>query len=64
MPEMRDTLLLRMRQSGWFDVLVFFLAVGIVLVGLSVAGMIQYSVQMSNMAEGLTDFEIRQNLEC
>lgn len=62
MPEMRDTLLLRMRQSGWFDVLVFFLAVGIVLVGLSVAGMIQYSVQMSNMAEGLTDFEIRQNL--
>lgn len=62
MPEMRDTLLLRMRQSGWFDVLVFFLAVGIVLVGLSVAGMIQYSVQISNMAEGLTDFEIRQNL--
>ena len=62
MPEMRDTLLLRMRQSGWFDVLVFFLAVGIVLVGLSVAGMIQYSVQMSNMAEGLTDYEIRQNL--
>ena len=59
---MQDTVLLRMRQSGWFDLLLFFLAVAIVLVGLGLAGMIQYRVQMNNMAEGLTDFEIRENL--
>jgi ABC-type glycerol-3-phosphate transport system permease component len=59
---MQDTLLLRMRQSGWFDLLLFFLATGIVLVGLGVFGIIQYNVQMSNMAEGLTDFEIKESL--
>ena len=62
MPQMQDTLLLRMRQSGWFDVLLFVLAAAIVFMGLALAGKIQYSVQMSNMAEGLTQFEIRQNL--
>lgn len=62
MPEMKDTLLLRMRQSGWFDVLLLFLSIGIVLGALGIAGMIQYNVQMNNMAEGLTAFEVRQNL--
>lgn len=62
MPEMKDTLLLRMRQSGWFDLLILFLSIGIVLGGLGIAGIIQYNVQMNNMAEGLTDFEVRQNL--
>lgn len=62
MPEMKDTLLLRMRQSGWFDLLILFLSIGIVLGGLGIFGMIQYNVQMSNMAEGLTDFEVRQSL--
>lgn len=62
MPQMQDTLLLRMRQSGWFDVLLFVLAAAIVFMGLALAGKVQYSVQMSNMAEGLTEFEIRQNL--
>ncbi|HKM43037.1 MAG TPA: carbohydrate ABC transporter permease, partial [Limnochordia bacterium] len=62
MQKMQDTLLLRMRQSGWFDVLLFLLAVAIVFMGLAAAGRIQYSVQMNNMAEGLTQFEIRQNL--
>jgi ABC-type glycerol-3-phosphate transport system permease component len=59
---MQDTLLLRMRQAGWFDLLVFFLVLAIILVGLGVAGLIQYNVQMSQMAEDLTEFEIRQNL--
>lgn len=59
---MRDTLLLRMRQSGWFDALVFLLAIAIVLGGLGLAGIIQYNVQMKNMPEGLTAFEVRQNL--
>jgi ABC-type glycerol-3-phosphate transport system permease component len=59
---MQDTLLLRMRQSGWFDLLLFFLAIAIVLVALGVVGMVQYNVQMNNMAEGLTDFEIRGSL--
>lgn len=59
---MQDTLLLRMRQSGWFDVLLFFLAISIFLVALGVVGVIQYNVQMNNMEEGLTAFEIRENL--
>lgn len=59
---MQDTLLLRMRQSGWFDILLLFLAASLVLLALGVAGNIQYNVQMNNMAEGLTDFEIRENL--
>lgn len=59
---MQDTLLLRMRQSGWFDILVLFLAISLGLVALGVAGTILYNVQMSNMEEGLTDYEIRQNL--
>lgn len=59
---MQDTLLLRMRQSGWFDLLLLFLAIAVVLVGLGIAGIIQYNVQMNNMAEGLTAFEIRENL--
>jgi ABC-type glycerol-3-phosphate transport system permease component len=59
---MQDTLLLRMRQSGWFDLLLFFLSVAIVLVALGLFGMVQYNVQMKNMAEGITDFEIRENL--
>lgn len=51
-----------MRQSGWFDILVFLLAFSLVLLALGLAGVIQYNVQMSNMAEGLTDFEIRESL--
>ncbi len=62
MQAMQDTLLLRMRQSGWFDLLLLFLAIAIVLVGLGIAGIVQYNVQMNNMAEGLTNFEIRENL--
>ena len=54
MPEMQDTLLLRMRKSGWFDLLLLFLSISIVLGGLGIAGMIQYNVQMNNMAELIT----------
>ena len=43
---MQDTLLLRMRQAGWFDLLVFFLVLAISWSGW-VAGLIQYNVQMS-----------------
>lgn len=59
---MQDTLLLRMRQAGLFDVLTLILVIALALLLLGLAGVIQYSVQMSNMPEGLTDFEIRESL--
>lgn len=59
---MKDTLLLRMRQAGWFDLLLMLLALGLMFLGLGATGIIQYNYQMSRMPEGLSDFEIRENL--
>ncbi|MGB4275974.1 MAG: hypothetical protein WBK84_04655, partial [Limnochordia bacterium] len=59
---MRDTLFLRMRQSGWFDILVLLAAIGIMITGLGIAGVVQYRVRMARMPEGLTPFEIREAL--
>ncbi len=59
---MGDSLLLRMRQTGMFGVLLFLLVFSLVLVALGIGGSIQYNVQMKNMAEGLTQYEIREAL--
>jgi|SRR5690554_446223 len=59
---MQGTLLLKMRQSGWFEFLVLFLALALILIVLGIMGYIQYNVQMANMAEGLTEYEIKEAL--
>lgn len=59
---MKDSLLHKMRQAGWYDILVFFLALSLILIALGIVGYIQYSVQMNNMAEGLTEYEINRML--
>lgn len=59
---MKESLFLKMRQSGWFDVLVFTLAISLVLVALGVAGCIQYSVTMNNLPAGLSAYEMKQAL--
>lgn len=59
---MKESLLLKMRQSGWFDLLLLFLALSLILVALSIAGYLQYNAQMANMAEGLTKYEIKEAL--
>lgn len=59
---MKESLFLKMRQSGWFDLLVFSLALSLILIVLGIVGYIQYNVQMNNMAEGLTEYEIKQAL--
>ena len=59
---MKGSLLLKMRQAGWFDLLVFFLAFSLILVALGITGYIQYNIQMNNMDEGLTKYEIKEAL--
>lgn len=59
---MTDSLLLKMRQAGWFDILVYALIGSAALLLLGAAGHIQYNVQMNNMPEGLTPYEINQSL--
>lgn len=59
---MTDSLFLRMRQAGWFEILIFALIGSIVMILIGAAGHIQYNVQMNNMAEGLTPYEINQAL--
>lgn len=59
---MQNTLLLRMRQTGMFDLLTLLLAIALAFTALGVIGVIQYNVQMNNMPEGLTDYEIRESL--
>lgn len=59
---MNDSLFFKMRLSGWFDLLVMALIISLILLALSVAGFLQYNVQMNNMAEGLTAYEIKEAL--
>lgn len=51
-----------MRQSGWFDLLLYALPAAGALLLVGVAGQLQYSAQMNNMPEGLTPYEIVQRL--
>jgi ABC-type glycerol-3-phosphate transport system permease component len=59
---MNESLLLKMRKSGWFDLLVLSLAFSLILVALSILGYIQYNVQINNFSKGLTEYEIKKTL--
>ena len=56
---MKPNHLLRMRRSGWFDVLVFFMAIGLILGALGLAGLLQHNSIQVSMA-GATAYEINQ----
>lgn len=51
-----------MRQSGWFDLLLYCLPGAGALLLIGVIGQIQYNAQMNNMPEGLTPYEVVQRL--
>ena len=56
---MKPNHLLRMRRSGWFDVLVFFMAIGLILGAMGLAGLLQYNSIQTSMA-GATAYEVNQ----
>src|SRR5690606_41465740 len=47
---------------GMCDLLTLLLAIALAFTALGVISVIQYNVQMNNMPEGLTDYEIRESL--
>lgn len=59
---MKESLFFKMRLSGWFALLVLALMISLILLALSAVGYLQYNVQMNNMAEGLTAYEIKEAL--
>lgn len=59
---MKDTLLLKMRQTGWFDVWLFALAAAIVMLAIGAAGVVQFNTQMAKMPEHFNDYQINQAL--
>jgi len=59
---LKETLLLKMRRAGWFDILVYALVGSAALLLVAAAGHIQYNVQMDNMPSGLTQYEINRKL--
>jgi ABC-type glycerol-3-phosphate transport system permease component len=59
---MKESLLLKMRRSGWFDLFMLFLALSLILVALGIVGCIQYNVQINNATKGLTAYEIKKAL--
>ncbi len=48
----------RMRESGWFDVLVLFLVIGIAFGGLSVAGLLRYNAITAALPKNASAYEI------
>lgn len=59
---MKDSLLLRMRQTGWFDVWLFALAAAIVMLAIGTAGVIQYNVQMDKMPAHFNEYQVNEAL--
>lgn len=59
---MEDTLLLRMRQSGWFDICLLALAISILLLALGLVGVIQYNYQMGRMPADFNAYQIDEAL--
>lgn len=52
---------LRMRQSGWFDIFVFFLILGVVFLGLGIAGTVQYNGIVAELSgPDVTAYELRE----
>jgi len=52
----------RMRQSGWFDILMSLLLFAIILLALGLIGEAQYAGAMRAVKEGMSDYEIRQSI--
>ncbi len=52
----------RMRQSGWFDILMGLLLFAVVLLALGLIGEAQYTAAMGAVREGMSDYEIRQSI--
>lgn len=59
---MKDTLLLRMRQSGWFEICLLALSIALVMLILGAAGTIQYNLQMERMPLDYNEYQIDQAL--
>lgn len=56
---MQNNHFLRMRQSGWFDVFVLFLAVSVIFVALGIVGTVQGNSIAAGLSDGITDYEVR-----
>lgn len=55
---MQNNHLLRMRQSGWFDVLLFFLVLGVLFGVLGLIGYLQHVNLENTLSDTLTEYEI------
>ncbi len=62
LPAERVSPLRRMRQSGWFDILMFLALAGLLLVLLYGIGEGLYLRAMGAVTEGMNDYEIRQSI--
>jgi multiple sugar transport system permease protein/sn-glycerol 3-phosphate transport system permease protein len=61
-PVERISSLRRMRQSGWFDILMGLLAIGLLLVLLYGVGEVLYNRAMGAVTEGMNEYTIRQSI--
>ena len=58
----KENHLLRMRRSGWFDIMMLFLAFALVLGVLGLVGVISYHNAMGRVTEDMTEYEITHSL--
>ena len=54
----KENHLLRMRRSGWFDIMMLFLAFALVLGVLGLVGVISYHNAMGRVTADMTEYEI------
>ncbi|HSK67650.1 MAG TPA: carbohydrate ABC transporter permease [Candidatus Limnocylindria bacterium] len=54
--------LLRMRQSGWFDIILLIAAAGLALTILGAAGEVLYALAMGRVTPDMNAFEIRRSI--
>ncbi len=59
---MKDKLL-KMRQSGWFDVLVFLLALAVLFGAIALTGVIRYNATAAGFTAEMGDYERRESLD-
>ncbi len=58
----KENHLLRMRRSGWFDIMMLFLAFALVLGVLGLVGVISYHNAMGRVTADMTEYEITHSL--
>lgn len=59
---MQTSHLNRMRQSGWFDILIWVMAFALLLLALGLAGGLLYQNVMDKVTAGMSDYEINQSI--